>query len=268
MRRRSLLTALGLSSVLILACTVVLAVLTRYGVNATATSMDVQDQADTPTSPADEPEQPGFHIVAFPPAKVSLDLGYVGVSDELKLTLSIANSLGRDVSVREVKSDCACLRIQEAPNLLHAFDRSELTALYETADNPMRERKRLAFLTDDEEYPALLVELSADVGRPLTASPDVVHLDASGADKAEGIVSVHNRGAEPVRLLYSTSSDRRCLAVIPDVVIEPNGRADITVVADIAGSKGATHNARVSIHTDCRTQGTLKFQARYTVLED
>jgi hypothetical protein len=193
--------------------------------------------------------------VTVPPSRATIALGYVPAGEDVPVRVRIHNGLRRELPVEAVVADCACLRVEAFPEAIPPSTPAEVLAVYETPDQPARSSKRLAIFTADEQYPHLMLDIQADVGRPLVALPAEVDLRRAAEGGAKGTVRIRNRGDSPVRLLYSTSSVPGCFAVIPNVSIEPGGEVEIAVVARTAA--GGKQAADVRIHTDCPTQGTV-----------
>jgi len=205
------------------------------------------------------------YSVTVPPSHAVIALGYVPAGESFPVKVQINNTLGRELPVEKVVSDCPCLRVEGSPEVLAPSARADVLAVYEAPDQPARSTKRLAIFTTDEEFPHLVLEIQADVGRPLVASPQELDLASAADGQARGKVRIRNRGDSPVRLLYSTSSVPGCFAVIPNVSIEPGGEAEIAVVANGAGEAGTGRTADVAIHTDFPTQSTVSVRVRHTL---
>jgi hypothetical protein len=122
---------------------------------------------------------------------------------------------------------------------------------------PQHYTKRLVLLTDHAKHAAIPIAIVADVGLPLVAEP--VSLDFGTVPvggKRELSVTIRNRSAEPIRLLYSTFADGPCSAKVPSKAIPPGAGESVPVV--VSADKPGRQERTLLIHTDCLSHPVLR----------
>jgi hypothetical protein len=168
------------------------------------------------------------------------------------------------IRIKRVRTDCPCLKIAETPQTLTPGEDVLLGVVLIAPETRERYEGKVIVQTEDPSLPMIAIEVSADVGMPLRATPSPLDLGVVAAGgEIRRAISLANRGKQTIRPVYATSSRPACFAQIPRATIAPAGKLGIPVVIQPAGS--GRYRATLTIHTDSELQPTVEIPIRYEV---
>ncbi len=195
--------------------------------------------------------------VAVDGDKASHDFGYVQPGSAHRMAFVVSSS--RLARVEKVVSECKCMAVAEPPKKLEP-GQTQVIVDFVAPKESLRYSKRILIRTDDTPCRTLALRVKADVGLPLAVDPGEVILEEADDGQYKGRIILVNRGSDPIRPVYGTSSNLSYVAQVPRAVVEPGGRLEIPVV--FTGSSANRQPATVSIHTDSELQPQIGVRVR------
>jgi hypothetical protein len=185
--------------------------------------------------------------------------GFVDPKSTHKVWVALPNPSDKPLVVRSVRSECKCMTASAPDKPVLPGQPLVVQVVLEAPDKPIGYNQRLLFQTDNPKCPNLTLRIKADVGRPLVAVPSPLDLDAGASGgKSEGLVTIHNRGKVPIRLVYSTSAASGCFARLPREPISAEGTLKVPIVV----TAGSARTILVQIHTDVDFQPLVDVPVR------
>jgi hypothetical protein len=179
------------------------------------------------------------------------DFGYVLPKSPHRMAFVIQRD--RAVAVEKVISECKCMAAADPPEQL-AAGKTQVVVDFVAPEERLHYSKRVLIKTADADEPIAL-RIRADVGLPLTADPKQVELTAASEGGFTGSIRLVNRGAEPVRPVYATSSNLAFVAKVPRATVPAGGSLEIPVVC--SGNSTRLSAGTISIHTDSQAQPSV-----------
>jgi|WetSurMetagenome_2_1015567.scaffolds.fasta_scaffold09763_2 hypothetical protein len=192
--------------------------------------------------------------------------GYVEPKSLHKVRLAVANPSDAAMSIRRVRSECACMTASAPEQAVAADQPVVVRVTLDAPEKPIAYDQRVILQTDNPKCPTIAVRIKADVGLPLAAEPPSLDMGAlAGSEKHEGQVTICNRGKSPARLLYSTSDNPGTFARLPRDPVPAQGSVVIPIVV---AANARPQSKRITIHTDIDAQPTLDVVVRSTAEVD
>jgi hypothetical protein len=207
------------------------------------------------------------------PDRLLADLGYVRPDSVHAIRFVLANESDQPRSVRSVESECGCAVVHSRPEQLPARGSAPLDVVFHAPDETMSYRKAVivhaapAAADGGSQRRSIRLEVAARIGLPLVLEPQDLDLGVlEPGSTGQGTVQLVNDGPQALRLLYSTSSDGACYALVPrDPVPGGGGRIGLIVKAGTAGKAAGSYEVPVQLATGLTAQPTLHLTVRYQV---
>ncbi len=192
--------------------------------------------------------------------------GYVEPESVHKVLLAVPNPSDGPLGIRKVRSECGCMAAAVADEAVPPGEPVLVRVVLVAPKRRTSYHKRILLQTDDPAQKTISIPIKAAVGIALTADPSLIDFGAMTlGERREAFVTVANRGTQPVRLLYSTSSGSGCFAQVPREPVPPGGERAVPVV--VTGRRTGSRRVTIQIQTDSKRQPTLALPVRFTVVE-
>lgn len=197
--------------------------------------------------------QPTDPTVALPAD--GYDFGLTKKGSVHKIRLLVPNPANQGIRVTRVRSECKCLAGTVTKESYTAGESILVTVTFTAPAETTRYNMRLVLLTDHPQHKIIPVRIKADVDLPLWVKPPPIRAEPPSASQLALLYAeVVNRGDTPVRLLYSSSSVRGCVALVPREPIAAGAAARLAITL---GPVGMAATCDILVATDCPTQPDL-----------
>lgn len=192
------------------------------------------------------------------------DFGYVEPRSAHKVLLTVTNPSKKPLTITKVRSECKCMSAVASEAIIPPGASAPVRVVLVAPEKPVLYNKRILLQTDDPQAAPIAVPIKAAVGLPLIVEPPTVDFGAMAAgEERERPVTIANRCAKPVRLIYSTSSGAGCFVRVPREPVSAMGKASVPLVVKAQASGRQT--VSVQIQTDLDLQPSVSVAVQFTV---
>ncbi|MCX5647508.1 MAG: DUF1573 domain-containing protein [Planctomycetota bacterium] len=192
--------------------------------------------------------------------------GFVEPGSIRKVVLAIRNPSAKALTIRRVQSECLCMAAETPREPILPGQTASVRLVFVAPRKGLHYDKRILLHTDDPEHALIPIRIQAEVGLAMEVRPSPVDFgELALGEEREGTVTIRNRAARPVRLIYSTSSASGCLVRVPREAVPPGGERAVPTVVRAQGR--GPQSVTISIHTDLESQPSFAIPVRFDVVE-
>ena len=194
---------------------------------------------------------------------VVLNLGYVKSGAMIDIEFRLTNPLDKPLRITGTDIECICTEPRDVPDVIPAGESAKMLICFAAPDEVTNYAKRLFLTTDHPQLKVVTLRVEAALGLPLQIEPQTVEFETPPAGESRRkTVTFTNHSAEPVRLLYATSTDSRFVVPVPRDAVEPGQAMELLIEYTASEEDDRRLRANITVHTDSQGQRALMLRVR------